>query len=846
MPGDCDNFRSGHIGGRSGEARESVVQHASDTGGRERIKGCPHEKEDEESVQEAKSERSDQVSDIRSVRGDLRSQDELSKGIVASATDTVPEDLVSREPDAIRSSPMTKHRSKSNDEKTTSEQNRSALKPRSVSADDRQVHHRSGRQGIAGPEDVQPAAVKDAERRLQTVSRSSSVEQSVTRGVDRSVVIRNTAYIENDSSQPSRLHRNLDTQAPSSAITSRVDDSTEAGNTGKEVSSVRGPPVNPNESHSTIDAGRTIDATKTSSAVAAAVSAKNSGTVERKKSPVEHLGSVRLRPKVPPKPLRPKRDESGLSLVATISLKKQGLEVPVSVYGLQQRVKDEIKIVTATRRLRLDEAEEIRILEAEFAERSKERRLKAGLHGVSGTASKDRGSWSDDEHQRGSGDERETGKARCCGKMEEMLNYEDPESRKPGKSSISLVSGSKQSKRPTSDPIFAKFSPIEEDGDAETGFLSKTLSDAGRQYASLDRQNMTPIRLGTVVVTGHKIPLSESPQQMLQPSFLSRSTLVLHSELFPESSSLSNLSAASLSFADHKELSTLLADNEYDAKGKEERLQYLQTEIEKRRKHLSEMAQRVGGGGVPAPNGLESFCTKADPRGKKHREDSPDLISPRHSVSSGLIKPIDYQINPENYYVRSKNGTRQARVEARAAIIQTGGEPDSSVYSSFEYLTHKTESAQKSLMLPKKVEDLFPSDVAVYQGDYGQPSFAAPIEKDIIRYSESEDSLLYCPANYGSSRDSGVSSNMTGPDVYAFRSDHENTPPQEDFRSACCYPTVASSCSSVIEYYQHREAAATPAMPLLGDVTSRSRSLLRDIGSRPLSDDLEKYFQVEG
>ena len=38
----------------------------------------------------------------------------------------------------------------------------------------------------------------------------------------------------------------------------------------------------------------------------------------------------------------------------------------------------------------------------------------------------------------------------------------------------------------------------------------------------------------------------------------------------------------------------------------------------------------------------------------------------------------------------------------------------------------------------------------------------------------------------------------------------------------------------------------TPAMPILDDVTKRSRSLLRSVGSRPLSDDMEKYFQAEG
>ena len=42
---------------------------------------------------------------------------------------------------------------------------------------------------------------------------------------------------------------------------------------------------------------------------------------------------------------------------------------------------------------------------------------------------------------------------------------------------------------------------------------------------------------------------------------------------------------------------------------------------------------------------------------------------------------------------------------------------------------------------------------------------------------------------------------------------------------------------------QKANQGGTPAMSILDDVTNRTRNLLRDIGSRPLSDDLDKYFQ---
>lgn len=54
-----------------------------------------------------------------------------------------------------------------------------------------------------------------------------------------------------------------------------------------------------------------------------------------------------------------------------------GLKILRSKHYLHQRVKDEIKIVTATKRLRIDEADEIRMMEAEMAVREKLRKARA-------------------------------------------------------------------------------------------------------------------------------------------------------------------------------------------------------------------------------------------------------------------------------------------------------------------------------------------------------------------------------------------------------------------------------------------------------------------------------------
>ena len=50
-----------------------------------------------------------------------------------------------------------------------------------------------------------------------------------------------------------------------------------------------------------------------------------------------------------------------------------GIQVPIEIKSLKQRIREELQIVTASRRLRLDEEEEVRRMEAEMAEREKKR-----------------------------------------------------------------------------------------------------------------------------------------------------------------------------------------------------------------------------------------------------------------------------------------------------------------------------------------------------------------------------------------------------------------------------------------------------------------------------------------
>ena len=57
-----------------------------------------------------------------------------------------------------------------------------------------------------------------------------------------------------------------------------------------------------------------------------------------------------------------------------------GIQVPLAIKSLKQRIREELQIVTASRRLRLDEEEEVRRMEAELAEREKKRFDRRGMH----------------------------------------------------------------------------------------------------------------------------------------------------------------------------------------------------------------------------------------------------------------------------------------------------------------------------------------------------------------------------------------------------------------------------------------------------------------------------------
>ena len=162
---------------------------------------------------------------------------------------------------------------------------------------------------------------------------------------------------------------------------------------------------------------------------------------------------------------------------------------------MKQRIKEELQIVTATRRMKLDEAEEIRWMEAALAEREKERVVKAKEEAK------------EEERRKGTIQKRHAE----LQKQLAMEQHQENRSRRPSLdakkpnctverddkslTTVSLRSSPKHSaahKRQNSDPMLAKLSPSEEEHDAATIELRRKLSAEARRIIAAELERYSP------------------------------------------------------------------------------------------------------------------------------------------------------------------------------------------------------------------------------------------------------------------------------------------------------------------------------------------------------------------
>jgi len=631
-------------------------------------------------------------------------------------------------------------------------------------------------------------------------------------------------------------------------------------------------------------------------------------------TPVKDMIRKLEQPSIPPKPSISPKPATTAKKEPTLMVR--GLIVPVAVHALHLRVKDELKIVTATKRLKFDEADEIRMMEAELAERSKERRINKEKEELAKQTARPMLYDSNSVY-----------------KVSEFDVHTRTSPSVPGSQDRIYSAINKEHRRQSSDPLFAQFSPIEEDRDFENTLRlnSQTLPAKYRRLGSLSElRSSTPERHGPAVVMFKPADRQQLIEAINLPlDYLSTSSRDLddrdlyvyeamqagRSSRLPGSSSVTSLPMMYNTDMVHNQprwgTSTHRHASSEDRVVKEEKLHQLQKEIEKRRRHLNDIIT----GKLDDACSAYTFCDFQQDCGAGAHFQQDGSAGPhwQQTGGSGLIKPIDYQINPEKYYVRNtEHGAEEDQMLFNGEDLREEFDPEGrAIYSSYDYLTHKSEHTTPMhipLMMTEELNWLskIAASDAVYQDEQLLAQYPPNVNK-MIRGSLSDESFKQYPLNYGSSRDSGVSSgNMTGTEAYVYRgSDREQPspsyeenyeynhptsvglPPFVDRYPAIVPPGLYPECvispkhelySNASGYCMSQEVVKpsdelpppygsyeehdryllrqgfrrkyspvnTPSMPILDDVKSRSRNRLRDIGCRPLSDDFDKYFQAEG
>lgn len=594
------------------------------------------------------------------------------------------------------------------------------------------------------------------------------------------------------------------------------------------------------------------------------------------------------RPPVPPKPRS--RTSSVCSTtsqdddsVETVSV--YGIEVPLDVRSMKQRIKEEIQIATATRRLKIDEMEEVRIMERKLADREQQRRLrmeeearKKAKMKEEDAKEKERLKKLENEIMKQREIERQLDKERMEAEskaLAEKYAKAEKESKAtvlanlakskymsaPSSAALSLAKMSPQAsprrmkhRRQNSDPMLAKFSPIEE-RDIENDMSYRLGIEARKLSSNLSRFSPQLGRRG--IRSGSATPPASYSDY--SDAFLKGGGLV-SSGRSKSSEVLTMIDKDSMLASSHSETNIPLSmlqrsrthhfTNDDDKLTKEEKRQQLQIEIEKRRKALEENArlryeiQKL----TEAANISAYDFEDAKAKYKQHI-----VRTTSDYVPSGIIRPLHRDVENEQQHTSDFSARDYTEYKE---LMQRTGNSTSSVgktfpqpsYSSTEYIAHQRSDR------PMKPDAGVMSEMYYLQAPPGECFGDIYYKTPLTNTSDLEmiEKLGYQHAlgissnhiqGFAGSRDSGMSSGSNLMDPFSTSSMAVVKPDME-----VCGPTDTQSETSVTTTDTNPPSLkdATPAMPILDDVTIRSRSKLRQIGSRPLSDDMGQYLDIAG
>lgn len=511
------------------------------------------------------------------------------------------------------------------------------------------------------------------------------------------------------------------------------------------------------------------------------------------------------------------KDETDRIIDSLISI--YDMPITTAMKSMKRRLQDELRRVTEKRRRKLEEMEEIRYLQAQIEKMQMVHELPRRFT----------------EHMKPIPAPRSVKAAQLITTMQIfdaaklMASSSGPST---PRSSPQVLPRRARHRRQTSDPMIVKFSPIKEDKDVESDMQARMTDeddDRANKYAtddsSLSGHSDTDSTLSEPPNPRYKKIKPSAYAKMFYSSRTAQSADKLYYDYVPYPGPPLSGSYSDTYLAEGMSPGPKLQrrHHEREAKvSKEEKKQHLQWEIEKRKKQLEETT-RLQTELMKLSRARQALAHSFDdiPISATYSTYAPPKVSVRTGVVKsfdGIIKPLDddafrlEQFPSEDSVIYKDNSSGRLSADSGSSH---------SNYSSTEYLAHKQEIARKHRI------DEFSPYVNQYasMGAYVEPhASSSPAINTKVEYS------VRVPASVGV--DPGMSSSMTLPDIYSNRSDLHLIPSREG------HIKCDSENSPVSDY--------TPAMPLLTDVKTRSRKILHEIGSRPVSAEFNFPGGVEG
>ena len=531
-----------------------------------------------------------------------------------------------------------------------------------------------------------------------------------------------------------------------------------------------------------------------------------------------------------------------------------GMEVPVVVKTLKMHLKDEIKQVTANRRLQLDEQEEIRILERRLQDLRSEEKRQRNLLEQKEKELRERIMADLTKPKPGPQPQEKEQKLESKRKQSPTSGVAVPVRMSPQASPRRA-----RHKRQSSDPKISKFSPIEEDKDIEGemqrlcdigenpdgAFPSEFVLAPGIPVEPMQQEVKTTEAMKiaqsrgkatpptTAVPTGgstahHKAKDTQAGAHshqagaQLHHKFSKSSESVLSKGAREKDQRLSvshsELSMAGAQLPQLRPKSPGYYSDDEDRRRKQEKMHNLQVEIEHRKMQIEETAQ--------LQEELRRLALHPDVSGKEfeiarqkyqqHIQKRAKETQDADDYPTGIIKPLDDDIEDMQLVLQNEFLEQRARQMAAFEAADAHGWN----YSSTEYLAHKHERERAH----RSQQDLGRKDPrnVILEEDYNQDGGGHTVSANA--HAGMPDGLSY--HGFAESRDSGMSELA-----------HRTSDPFEGFSDYSPAQTDTDTTPPT---------DATPAMPLLDDVTKKSRQMLHAIGSRPLSADMDQYFESEG